>query len=112
MPQLSSILVAMGDRFDFIGAGSAGAVVAARLNESGRHPVLLIEAGEAQTIFWQKLPICVGKLMSDVRTMWPIESGPEVELHRRHLFVRSGKGPRRSDRRKWNVVDAKRCKCL
>jgi choline dehydrogenase len=102
----------MGNRFDFIGAGSAGAVVAARLNESGRHPVLLIEAGEAQTIFWHKLPICVGKLMSDVQTMWPIQSGPEVELHRRHLFVRSGKGPRRSDRRKWNVVDAKRCKCL
>lgn len=100
----------MGDQFDFIviGAGSAGAVVAARLSESGCHRVLLLEAGEAASTFWHKLPIGVGKLMSDVRTMWPIQSGPDVELHCRHLLVGRGKCRRRSERRKWNIVNARR----
>lgn len=93
MRHVSSILFAMGDQFDFIviGAGSAGAVVAARLSEYGRHRVLLLEAGEAPSTFWHKLPIGVAKLMTDVRTMWPIQSGPEAELHRRHLLVGRGK---------------------
>jgi choline dehydrogenase-like flavoprotein len=46
-------------RFDYIvsAAGSAGRVVVARLGESGKYSVLLLEAGPEDTAFWSKVPI-------------------------------------------------------
>jgi len=45
--------------FDYVvvGGGTAGCVVAARLSESGRHRVLLLEAGGSDDRFFVRMPI-------------------------------------------------------
>ena len=54
-------------KFDFIiiGAGSAGCVLANKLSKSGKHKVLLLEAGQSDNRFWIKVPIGYGKVFYD-----------------------------------------------
>jgi choline dehydrogenase len=58
--------------FDFIvvGAGSAGCVLADRLSLSGRHSVLVLEAGGSDRKFWIKIPIGYGHTFHDERVNW------------------------------------------
>jgi choline dehydrogenase len=57
-----------------VGAGSAGCAVAGRLSESGRHRVLLLEAGPSDRNFWVRMPIGYGRTFYDSRVNWMYET--------------------------------------
>ena len=73
--------------FDFIiaGAGTAGCVLAARLSESGRHSVLLLEAGGEDRSPWIKVPVGYAKLFGNPRYNWMYTTAPEPALNGRVL---------------------------
>jgi choline dehydrogenase len=79
--------------FDYIivGAGSAGCVLANRLTASGRHRVLLLEAGGKDNNIWIHIPIGYGKLFKDQRVNWMYQTEPEPELNNRRIFQPRGK---------------------
>lgn len=82
-----------GGPYDFIviGAGSAGSVLAARLSESGRHRVLLLEAGPSDASPWIHLPLGYSKLYTDPRYNWMYESEPEPGMNGRSSYQPRGK---------------------
>src|ERR1700674_4378400 len=79
--------------YDFIvtGAGSAGCPVAARLSESGRYRVLLLEAGGVDRNPWIHIPLGYTKTYTDPRVNWMFDSEPEKELNGRTLYQPRGK---------------------
>jgi choline dehydrogenase len=79
--------------FDYVivGAGSAGCVLANRLTESGRHRVLLLEAGPRDTDPWIHVPLGYGKLFNKRSVNWSYWSEPEAELNGRRIFTPRGK---------------------
>jgi choline dehydrogenase len=80
-------------RFDYIivGAGSAGCVLANRLSASGRHKVLLLEAGGRDTNPWIHVPLGYGKLFRDKSVNWLFETEPQAELNQRRISQPRGK---------------------
>jgi choline dehydrogenase len=81
------------ESFDYIivGAGSAGCVLANRLTASGRHRVLLIEAGGADRNIWIHIPLGYGKLFTNPKVNWLYSSEPEPELNDRRIIQPRGK---------------------
>ncbi len=81
------------DCFDYIvvGAGSAGCVLANRLTASGRHRVLLLEAGGSDRNIWIHIPLGYGKLFSNGKVNWLYSSEPEPELNNRKIIQPRGK---------------------
>ncbi|WP_423761611.1 GMC family oxidoreductase [Burkholderia sp. NLJ2] len=79
--------------YDYIivGAGSAGCILANRLSESGRHSVLLLEAGERDASFWFKVPVGFTKTYYNRRYNWMYYSEPEAQLAERKLYCPRGK---------------------
>jgi choline dehydrogenase len=81
------------EAFDFIvvGAGSAGCVLANRLTASGRHRVLLLEAGPGNRHPWLHVPLGFGKLFTDRRYNWCYATEPQPECHNREVIAPRGK---------------------
>src|ERR1700681_2250781 len=79
--------------FDYIvvGAGSAGCVLANRLTASGRHRVLLLEAGGRDGNIWIHIPLGYGKLFDNAKVNWLYKSEPEPELNNRKIIQPRGK---------------------
>jgi choline dehydrogenase len=81
------------DTYDFIvtGAGSAGCAVAARLSESGRHRVLLLEAGGKDSNPWIHIPLGYTRTYTNPSVNWMFESEPEKQLNNRTMYQPRGK---------------------
>jgi choline dehydrogenase len=78
----------MPQEYDFIivGAGSAGCVLANRLTQSGKHKVLVLEAGGDDRRFWLQVPFGYGKAFYDPQVNWMYMTEPVVETGGRHSF--------------------------
>lgn len=83
----------MTSEFDYIvvGAGSAGAVMAARLSENPKIKVLLLEAGPKDQSFWIHLPIGYGKTMWSKTYNWCFHTDPDPNMNGRKIYWPRGK---------------------
>jgi choline dehydrogenase len=69
--------------YDYIivGAGSAGCVLADKLSESGRHTVLLLEAGGHDKRFYVQMPLGYGKTFYDPAVNWMYSAEADAGLN-------------------------------
>ncbi len=79
--------------FDFIvvGAGAAGCVLANRLTASGRHSVLLLEAGGKDSSPWIHIPLGYGKHFSNPKVNWLYQSEADEKTGSRRILQPRGK---------------------
>ena len=79
--------------FDYIivGAGSAGCVLANRLSASGRHRVLLLEAGEDDRWMWIKIPAGIAHILTGDRAIWRFQTEPDEKVGGRGIFWPRGR---------------------
>jgi choline dehydrogenase len=79
--------------FDYIivGAGSAGCVLANRLTASGRHRVLLLEAGPNNRHPWLHIPLGYGRMFTNRRYNWCYATEPQAQCDGREIIAPRGK---------------------
>src|SRR5688572_25026175 len=79
--------------YDFIvvGAGAAGCVLANRLTASGRHSVLLLEAGGEDSSPWIHIPLGYGKHFTNPAVNWLYSSEPQAAAANRRIPQPRGK---------------------
>ncbi|MCA3072168.1 MAG: GMC family oxidoreductase N-terminal domain-containing protein, partial [Rhodocyclaceae bacterium] len=79
--------------FDYVivGAGTAGCVLAARLTESGRHRVLLLEAGGPDRSPWIHIPLGYGRHFANPKVNWLYASEPDPATGNRPIAQPRGK---------------------
>lgn len=79
--------------FDYViaGAGSAGCVLANRLSASGRHRVLLLEAGPKDRYPWIHIPIGYAKTMFHPVYNWRYYTEPDPGMNGRSIYWPRGR---------------------
>jgi len=79
--------------YDYIivGAGSAGCVLANRLTASGKHSVLLLEAGEDDRWIWIRIPVGVAHILTGDRAIWRFKTEPDEKVGGRSVFWPRGR---------------------
>jgi len=84
----------MDHTYDYIivGAGSAGCVLANRLTASGKHSVLLIEAGGSDKNILIQMPTALSYPMASKTYNWGYTSEPESAINNRKITCPRGKG--------------------
>ena len=80
-------------QYDYIivGAGSAGCVLANRLSASGRHTVLVLEAGGKDDWIWFHIPVGYLYAMGNPRADWCFKTEPVPGLNGRALDYPRGR---------------------
>lgn len=81
------------EEFDYVivGAGAAGCVLANRLSESGKHTVVVIEAGGNDNHIWIKVPAGFNKTVYNDKLNWGYETAPGPYVDGRKIRFPRGK---------------------